>query len=197
MAASSGVETPAQLAALLGTCVARIRKTNEASPRAAVYDVIGAVTGMNGNPAAKAYRDLVARHPEVHSIGVNFRFSGKGNEIPQWHRQRALLRSSCFSRGSRQLRFAGKPRNSSCATSEEIFLLRMRCALFVVSKSACIFCNRAGIDSLLVPLCAHNAFCMGVRFLIKESGISAFLVQISPRRMSQTPTESTTWRRYL
>ena len=78
MAASSGDEIPAQLAALLGTGVAHIRKTNEAPPRAAVYDVIAAVTGMNGNHAGKAYRDLVARHPEVHSIGVNFRFPGKG-----------------------------------------------------------------------------------------------------------------------
>ena len=78
MAASSGDGIPAQLAALLGHPVKRIRITDETPPRAAVYDVIAAVTGMNGNHAGKAYRDLVARHPEVHSIGVNFRFPGKG-----------------------------------------------------------------------------------------------------------------------
>ena len=80
MAASSGVGIPAQLAALLGTDVAHIRKTEEELLRAAIYDVIAAVTSMSVNYAGKAYRDLVARHPEVHSIGVNFRFSGRG----QW-----------------------------------------------------------------------------------------------------------------
>ena len=78
MAASSGDGIPAQLAALLGRDVAHIRKTEEEPPRAAVYDVIAADTGMTVNHAGKAYRDLVARHPEVHSMGVNFRFPGRG-----------------------------------------------------------------------------------------------------------------------
>ena len=78
MAASSGDDIPAQLAALLGRDVAHIRKTDEEQPRAAVYDVISTITGMSVNHAGKAYRDLVARHPEVHSMGVNFRFPGKG-----------------------------------------------------------------------------------------------------------------------
>ena len=30
-----------------------------------------AVTGMNGKHAAQAYRDLVARHPDVNSVGVH------------------------------------------------------------------------------------------------------------------------------
>ena len=78
MAASSGDDIPAQLAALLGRDVAHIRKTDEEPPRAAVYDVISTITGMSVNHAGKAYRDLVARHPEVHSMGVNFRFPGRG-----------------------------------------------------------------------------------------------------------------------
>ena len=78
MAASSGNGIPAQLAALLGRDVAHIRKTEEEPPRAAIYDVIAAVTGLTVNHAGKAYRDLVARHPEVHSMGMNFRFPGRG-----------------------------------------------------------------------------------------------------------------------
>ena len=35
-------------------------------------------TGLNGNHAGKAYRDLTARYPDVHCIGVNFRFPGRG-----------------------------------------------------------------------------------------------------------------------
>ena len=85
MAASSGDDVPTQLAALLGKevkDVAHIRKTDEEPPRAAIYDVISAVTGLNGNHAGKAYRDLATRHSEVHSIGVNFRFPGRGQRNP-------------------------------------------------------------------------------------------------------------------
>ena len=40
--------------------------------------MISAVTGMDGNHAGKAYRDLAADFPEVHSVGVNFKFPGRG-----------------------------------------------------------------------------------------------------------------------
>ena len=81
MAASSGDSVAAKLAALLGRRiedVARIRKTDEEPPRAAIYDVISAVTGLNGNHAGKAYRDLATRHPELHEAGMNYRFPGRG-----------------------------------------------------------------------------------------------------------------------
>ena len=63
---------------MLGKEVKQIRKTDEKPPRASIYDVISAVTGLNGNHAGKAYRDIIARYPEVHSPGVNFRFRGRG-----------------------------------------------------------------------------------------------------------------------
>ena len=39
---------------------------------------ISAVTGIDGNHAGKVYRKLVADFPEVHSVGVNFKFPGRG-----------------------------------------------------------------------------------------------------------------------
>ena len=67
-----------QLSSLLGREVKQVRKTAEQPPRLAVYDVISAVTGMTGNHAGEAYRDLAARFPEVHGNGVNFKFPGRG-----------------------------------------------------------------------------------------------------------------------
>ena len=78
MAASSTDDIPTQLAALLGKRAVHIRKTKELPPRVSIYDVIAAVTGLTGNHAGKAYRDLAMRYSEVHSIGVNFRFPGRG-----------------------------------------------------------------------------------------------------------------------
>ena len=48
--------------------------------RVSIYAVISAVTGVDGNHAGKAYHDLVADFPEVHSVGVNFKSPGRG----QW-----------------------------------------------------------------------------------------------------------------
>ena len=56
----------------------RIRKTDEVPPRIALYDVISAITGLDGNHAGKAYRDIVKQQPEVHSNGVDFQFPGRG-----------------------------------------------------------------------------------------------------------------------
>ena len=78
MAAGPADDIPTQLAALLGRESIQIRRTDKTPPQASIYDVISAVTGLNGNHAGKAYRDLTARYPEVHSVGVNFRFPGRG-----------------------------------------------------------------------------------------------------------------------
>ena len=67
-----------QLSTLLSRQVKQLRKTDTVPPRISIYDVIAAVTGMDGNHAEKAYRDLVVDYPEVHSIGVNFKFPGRG-----------------------------------------------------------------------------------------------------------------------
>ena len=67
-----------QLSTLLGRQVKQLRKTDTVPPRISIYVVIAAVTGMDGNHAGKAYRDLVVDYPEVHSIGVNFKFPGRG-----------------------------------------------------------------------------------------------------------------------
>ena len=78
MAAGSAADIPTQLAALLSRESLQIRRTDQNPPQASIYDVISAVTGLNSNHAGKAYRDLTARYPEVHSPGVNFRFPGRG-----------------------------------------------------------------------------------------------------------------------
>ena len=78
MTAGHTDDIPTQLAALLGRETIRIRRTDHNPPQASIYDVISAVTGLNGNHAGKAYRDLTARYPDVHSLGVNFRFPGRG-----------------------------------------------------------------------------------------------------------------------
>ncbi len=78
MAAGSAADIPTQLAALLSRESLQIRRTDQNPPQASIYDVISAVTGLNSNHAGKAYRDLTARYPEVHSVGVNFRFRGRG-----------------------------------------------------------------------------------------------------------------------
>ena len=52
-----------QLATLLNkeaTDIGDIRKTGETPPRVSIYDVVSAITGMDGNHAGKAYRDLQA-----------------------------------------------------------------------------------------------------------------------------------------
>ena len=53
MAASSGDGIPAQLAALLGHPVKRIRITDETPPRISVIDVATAITGKHVRNAAK------------------------------------------------------------------------------------------------------------------------------------------------
>ena len=67
-----------QLSTLLGREIKQLRKTDTDPPRVSIYDVISAVTGMDGNHAGKAFRDLAADFPEVHSVGVNFKFPGRG-----------------------------------------------------------------------------------------------------------------------
>ena len=62
----------------------RIRRKDQNPPQASIYDVIPAVTGLNGNRAGKAYRDLTAMYPEVHSPGVNFRFLVAAKGTLRW-----------------------------------------------------------------------------------------------------------------
>ena len=38
-----------------------------------VYDVISAMTGLDGNNAGRAFRDLVARFTEVQCVVLNFK----------------------------------------------------------------------------------------------------------------------------
>ena len=69
-----------QLAILLGkraVDIGDIRKTGETPRRVSIYDVVSAMTGMDGNHAGKAYRDLSTDYPEVHSLGENFKFPGR------------------------------------------------------------------------------------------------------------------------
>ena len=74
MAASSGDDIPAQLAALLGRKTVRIRKTGEAPPRVSVIDVVSAITGKDARHAAEQLRRLVAQYPDVDSNCVHVKF---------------------------------------------------------------------------------------------------------------------------
>ena len=74
MAASSGHGIPAQLAALLGHPVKRIRITDEAPPRISVIDVATAITGKHVRNAARNAFFIQEKHPEVFQKLRHFRF---------------------------------------------------------------------------------------------------------------------------
>ena len=77
MAASSGDDIPAQLAALLGNKSVRIRKTDETPPRISVIDVATLVTGKHARKAAQDVGFVKERYPEVaQNLGL-FKFPGK------------------------------------------------------------------------------------------------------------------------
>ena len=74
MAASSGDGIPAQLAALLGHPVKRIRITDETPPRVSVVDVISAITRKSANEAAEQLRRLFQRCPDVKANCFDVKF---------------------------------------------------------------------------------------------------------------------------
>ena len=78
MAASSGDGIPAQLAALLGRPVKRIRITDETPPRISVIDVATAITGKHLRNAARDVLFVQEKHPEVFQKLSHFRFPGQG-----------------------------------------------------------------------------------------------------------------------
>ena len=104
MAASSGDDIPSQLATLLEKAVVQIRKTDRNPLQASIYDVISAVTSLNSNHAGKAYRDLTARYPEVHSVGVNFRFPGRGQRNTPVAPARSMVENIMLLRGQQAAR---------------------------------------------------------------------------------------------
>ena len=65
MAASSGDDIPAQLAALLGNKSVRIRKTDETPPRISVIDVATLVTGKHAGKAAQDVGFVKDRYPDL------------------------------------------------------------------------------------------------------------------------------------
>ena len=70
--ASDGI--PAQLAALLGHPVKRIRITDETPPRVSVVDVISAITRKSANEAAEQLRRLIERYPDVKANCFDVKF---------------------------------------------------------------------------------------------------------------------------
>ena len=78
MAASSGDGIPAQLAALLGHPVKRIRMTDETPPRISVSDVATAITCKHVRNAARDVLFVQEKHPEVFQKLGHFRFPGQG-----------------------------------------------------------------------------------------------------------------------
>ena len=65
MAAYSGNDIPAQLAALLGRGKVQSRKTNESPPRISIIDVVIAVTGKTHHDAAQDFRRLLIQYTAV------------------------------------------------------------------------------------------------------------------------------------
>ena len=78
MVVSSGDDIPAQLAALLGHPVKRIRITDETPPRISVIDVATAMTGKHVRNAARNVLIVQEKHPEVFQKLSHFRFPGQG-----------------------------------------------------------------------------------------------------------------------
>ena len=77
MAASSGGDILAQLAALLGKEAVRIRKTEEERPRISVIDVATLVTGKDARKAPQDVGFVKNRYPEVaRNLGL-FKCSGR------------------------------------------------------------------------------------------------------------------------
>ena len=80
MAAASGDAIPAQLAALLGHPVKRIRITDETPPRISIIDLAAAITMKDANQAAEQVAYVKKRHPEVTEIFGDFKFRGRGQK---------------------------------------------------------------------------------------------------------------------
>ena len=56
----------------------QIRKTAEDPPRVSVYDVIGAMTGLNSGNCANVWKRLLEAYPELTTTSSQFRFGGRG-----------------------------------------------------------------------------------------------------------------------
>ena len=82
MAAYSGDDIPAQLAALLGRGRVRIRKTNESPPRISIIDVVIAVTRKTHCDAAQDFRFLLIQYTEVGTNCSNLR-GPKSPQVPE------------------------------------------------------------------------------------------------------------------
>ena len=133
MAASSGDGIPAQLAALLGHPVKRIRITDETPPRTSVSDVATAITGKHVRNAARDVLFVQEKHPEVSQKLSHFRFPGQGQ------------RSTAV----------------ACATGiiEIVLLLPGKQAARVRRQAAELLCRYLGGDLALVDeVCALRGF---------------------------------------
>ncbi len=135
MAASDGI--PAQLAALLGHPVKRIRKTDETPPRVSVIDVISAITGKDARHSAEQLRRLLDLYPDVDSNCVHVKFLD--------------------ARGRRGQR--GTPALCVRGIVELIMLLQGRQAAQVRRQAAELLCRYLGGDLALVDeVCQIHGF---------------------------------------
>ena len=78
MAAPSGDDIPAQLAALLGRDAVQIRKTDESPPRISIIDVARAIAGHNADYSSLAVRNVCDQYPDVRDKITDFKFKGRG-----------------------------------------------------------------------------------------------------------------------
>ena len=75
MAASSGDDILAQLAALLGReSVCHIRKTDTVPPQVSVIDVAAAITGKSHDAAAQDFRRMSKKYPDVSAKCTDVKF---------------------------------------------------------------------------------------------------------------------------
>ena len=77
MAAASGDDIPAQLAALVGSNTVHMRKTDENPPRISIVDAIVAVSGGSQHDAARNLRRMSDQYPEVGPNWPLFKFPGR------------------------------------------------------------------------------------------------------------------------
>ena len=83
MAASSGGDIPAQLAAVLGYTIKRLRITDEVPPRISVIDLAASITQKDANPAAEQVA-YVKKDPDVTDFSVTSNSADKGKKGQMW-----------------------------------------------------------------------------------------------------------------
>ena len=90
-----------QLAALLGTATAQIRKTAETPPRVSVIDVAVAITGHGADYSSQAVRNVCDQYPEVREKITDYKFKGRRQRNTPITDVRGMIEIVCLLPGNR------------------------------------------------------------------------------------------------